>query len=184
VVEGQENAPVKPPKKPRGRKPKWTDWKSPEQLEKVRKWAEEGLWDYQIADKMGIGNNLYYTWKSEKTEFQEALKKGRDVPIRNVVNALYRSALGFSYTETRRDVFGVGDNAQIKMTTIEKQVIPNVGAQAFYLKNMDPEHWKDVKMPGSGGPGGSDDGDMNITYDYGDAPKSPATGGAKKGGEG
>lgn len=69
-----------------------------------------------------------------------ALKKGKEVVDRQVENALLKRALGYKYTETRTKT----ENGEITETiTIEKEVIPDVTAQIFWLKNRKPEAWRD-----------------------------------------
>lgn len=70
-----------------------------------------------------------------------------------VENALLKRALGYSYTETITD-FELSDeldedgNPKKKIKNvrmIKKEVAPDVGAAAFWLKNRRPDRWRDKR---------------------------------------
>lgn len=77
-------------------------------------WAREGLTDVQIADNIGINISTIYDWKKKYPEFNNALKRGKEVVDYEVENALLKRALS-------------GDTT----------------AQIFWLKNRKPKQWRD-----------------------------------------
>ena len=80
----------------------------------VEKLAAQGLTQRQIASCLGVNYVTLLDRRKKYTEFADAVKRGQDKGIATVTNALFKSA-----TEG------------------------NLGAQCFFLKNRDPENWKD-----------------------------------------
>ena len=96
----------------------------------AQKLASEGLTDKQIYLSMGIGHDTFYTYIKKYPEFSEALKKGKQQAIAKVENALFQKACGFKITlETPNGS--------------KEQYIHSDTAAIFFLKNRDPENWKD-----------------------------------------
>jgi len=126
------------------KKGKFHQWKTGDGLIKLEAWARDGLIDEEIADKMGINPSTLYVWKNKYTEIAEALTKGKEVVDIRVENALLKRALGFTYEETKivqeKDAYGKDKKRQEKTT---KTVVPDVGAQIFWLKNRKRNEWRD-----------------------------------------
>lgn len=121
-------------------KGKYEYWLTSEGLLTLEGWARDGLTDVQIAKNMGISSKTLYRWKESYCQICQALKKGKEVVDRQVENALLKRALGYSYTETKTKK-EYGEITEV--TTIEKEVIPDVTAQIFWLKNRKPNEWRD-----------------------------------------
>lgn len=85
-------------------------------LTKVERLAARGLTQDQIAVSLGISSTTLYKNKAKYAEFADAIKKGQSKGLEQVSNALFSKAVK-------------GDTT----------------AQIFYLKNRDPENWKDRK---------------------------------------
>ena len=120
-------------------KGKYIDWIEPEGLLKLEGWARDGLVDEQIAQNIGIAASTLYVWKKQYPEISEALKKGKEVVDRQVENALLKRALGYEYDEITTEY-----GKEIKRVT--KQVVPDVTAQIFWLKNRKPDQWRDKQQ--------------------------------------
>lgn len=121
---------------------KYDDWLTKEGLLKIEGWARDGLTDEQIAKNMGIGLRTLYMWKKEHLQIMHALKKGKEVVDRQVENALLKRALGYKYKEVKEE-YEFGELA--KKTVVTKEVVPDVTAQIFWLKNRKPDEWRDKK---------------------------------------
>ena len=130
--------------------PKYNDWLTEDALTKVTAWARDGLTQEQIAHNIGIAPPTLCAWKSKHSEFNEALKKGKEVVDIEVENALYKRAIGYEdeevtieRVEVGTDVAGrpVFDEAVTKR--VRKQQPPDVTAQIFWLKNRKPAQWRD-----------------------------------------
>ncbi|NNU89777.1 helix-turn-helix domain-containing protein [Anoxybacillus sp. CHMUD] len=119
-----------------GRKSLWEELEMDEKLILVEGWARDGLTDEQIYSNLGVSKDTFYRWKKKKSEFREALKRGKEVVDRMVENALLKAALGYEYEEE------VVDNKGRKHT-VRKYEKPNTTALIFWLKNRKPEQWRD-----------------------------------------
>lgn len=123
-------------------KGKYQEWLEPEGLLKLEGWARDGLTDEQIAKNMGVRTSTLYDWKKKYSEISESLKKGKEVVDRAVENALLKRALGYSYTETTKELVGT---EMIVTKEVVKEVQPDTTAQIFWLKNRRPDIWRDRK---------------------------------------
>ena len=130
-----------------GRKGKYHDWITEEGLLKIEGWARDGLTDEQISLNMGRHASTLYEWQTRYPEISQALKKGKEVIDRQVENALLKRALGYEYEEVKqiieKDDKGK-DRKRIEKTV--KHVVPDVGAQIFWLKNRKPQVWRDKQQ--------------------------------------
>lgn len=119
-----------------GAKGKYAEWITPQGLLKLEGWARDGLIDEQIAQNIGIACGTLYDWKNRFPEISESLKKGKEVVDRQVENALLKRALGYRYDEITYE--GAAESKRVT-----KEVVPDVTAQIFWLKNRKPNKWRD-----------------------------------------
>ena len=133
---------------------KYDRWLTEEGLLKITGWARDGLIDKQIAHNMGVSYTSLREWKNQFPAIAEALRKGKEVVDREVENALFKSAIG--YTQTIRKPVKVRDveydpETGRKVREIERWVAveeeilvpPQVTAQIFWLKNRKPDQWRE-----------------------------------------
>lgn len=119
-----------------------------DKLELVKAWARDGLTDKQIAEKMGIGTRTLYEYKEKYPQFSQALKKGKEVVDAEVENSLLKRAMGYEYTEVKKERKYNKTTKEYEMVVTEvkkKYVQPDTTAQIFWLKNRKPEIWSDKK---------------------------------------
>lgn len=141
----------------RGRKDKWDQLEMDDKLILVEGWARDGLIDEEICEKLGVGKTTFYKWKKEKTEFAEALKKGKEVVDRQVENALLKAALGYEYEEQ-----ALTNKGEVVM--LRKYQPPNTTAAIFWLKNRKPDVWRDKQQLEHTG---KDDGPIEFVAEWG-----------------
>lgn len=123
-------------------KGKYEYWLTPEGLIKLEGWARDGLTDEQIAQNIGICRDTLNEWKKKYSDISDTLKKGKEVVDYEVENALLKRALGYEYVETKTKTEG---GVVTEVTETIKQVVPDVTAQIFWLKNRKPTQWKDKR---------------------------------------
>lgn len=115
-------------------------WLTPEGLTLLEGWARDGLNDKEIADKMRVHISTFYDYKNRFPEFSEAIKKGKEIADYEVENALFKRAKGYTYKEvTKKNIDG---NMTITKEVV-KEIAPDVGAIAFWLKNRKPDKWRE-----------------------------------------
>ncbi len=120
---------------------KYTEWLTKEGLLRIQGWARDGLSDEQIAKNIGVSRSTLNEWKKRFPDISDTLKKGKDVADREVENALFKRAKGYEFTEVTEELM---DSGELRVTKkVRKQVAPDTGAAAFWLKNRKPDIWRD-----------------------------------------
>ena len=121
----------------------------PEYVEKIKKYAEQGFYQYQIAKKFGIAQRTLTKWLSDYPELREAYEEGRGIALDIVENAVFKRAVGYKYKETTLELVKETINDKkpkyIKTKEVTKHLAPDVTAGIFMLKNLRPEKWSDKK---------------------------------------
>lgn len=129
-------------------KGKYEEWLTAEGLLQLEAWARNGLTDEQIASNMGITRAALYNWKKKYVDIFDALKRGKEIVDIQVENALYKSALGYQFTEITKERT-YNDKTETYEFVVTKEVVkevqPNTTAQIFWLKNRKPVEWRDRK---------------------------------------
>ena len=107
----------------------------------VRSLARTGYTIDEIAERLQVGRTTVYRWRDAHPEFRNALKEGKDFADGMVEDALYKSALGFTRTTMREERDAEG--RVVKVVKTAEKVPPNATAALFWLKNRQPEKWRD-----------------------------------------
>ena len=92
-----------------------------------------------LADLLGVNKDTIYQWAKKHPNFNTAMRGGRDFADANVASRLYARAMGYSHAE---EVIKVVDNKIVRVNTV-KHYAPDPGAAIFWLKNRQPELWKE-----------------------------------------
>lgn len=117
----------------------------------VEMYLRQGLTEAQAAKKLGVSVSTFEHYKTQYPEFLEAIKKGKAPVDFEVENALLKRALGYEYTERKEEMAAIEseDGSTMvpgkKVTETVKHVAPDTTAAIFWLKNRQPERWRDVK---------------------------------------
>lgn len=108
----------------------------------------------EICQNVGINEDTFYTWKRNKNEFSEAIKKAQDefnqLMLIEAKRSLMKLIKGYSVQEKKTITADTGKKddegkpiVKVKEhAVIEKHIQPNTAAVIFTLTNLDPEHWK------------------------------------------
>jgi len=111
-----------------------------EYVEQVEKLCKLGSIDTEIADFFNVNVDTINEWKLQYSDFSESLKRGKDFYDCSTVElSLRRRANGYEHKEEK--VF-CQDGQIITHETI-KRYPPDTTAAIFFLKNRDPERWRD-----------------------------------------
>lgn len=93
----------------------------------------------QLADVLCVDARTVYRWAKDHPAFDMAMRGGREMADANVASRLYARAMGYSHEEEEIKVI---DNKVVRVPTV-KHYPPDPGAAIFWLKNRQPELWKE-----------------------------------------
>lgn len=112
--------------------------------------------DAQLAVYLKISTGTLYKWKRENPDFAKTIREGKTFTDDEVaVHGLLKRAMGYEYEEKEiktvpRIVKTVDAKGKVTKTVedhvvrkvIIKQVIPDVRAQEFWLRNRQSKKWR------------------------------------------
>ena len=127
----------------------------------------------EICRQVGISEDTYHTWKKEKPEFSEAIKKAEDDFLDTLRTEAKRSLMkkvcGYEAQETRTVYVDSGEEERDPATgkkrqkpkikekiVITKHIAPDNAAVIFTLTNRDPKQWKNRQSQEVTGKDGKD----------------------------
>lgn len=120
------------------------DLLSKEGLILLAAWARDGLTNEQIASNLGISNALWYRWKAQEPELQQACAEGKEYVDYQVENALLKCALGYEKrtVKTITDNVDKDGNRKSRIEEVIEEVGPNTTACLAWLNNRKPDAWR------------------------------------------
>lgn len=102
--------------------------------------ANLGSTNVQLAAIFGVAESTLYEWIALYPALSEAIKDGREHYDNNLVQRSLRDrATGYSHD----DVHISNYQGEITETAITKHYPPDPASMIFWLKNRDPNRWKD-----------------------------------------
>ena len=111
-----------------------------EYLIQVEKLCKLGATDKEICDFFEIAESTLNLWKLEMDDFSESIKRGKVLADAEVADRLYKRATGYEHTETK---LAVSDGVFTDEREITKHYAPDPTAAIFWLKNRQPDKWRD-----------------------------------------
>jgi hypothetical protein len=116
-------------------------------LRVIEELAGLGCTDVQIGMILDISEMTLNRWKKDP-DFMLALKRGKDKSDNEVVKALYKRAIGYE----EEDLYITQFQGSIIKEKIKKIYAPDPTSCIFWLKNRQPDKWKDKhEMEHTGG---------------------------------
>jgi hypothetical protein len=115
-----------------------TDYR-PEFCKIAAEMAEGGATDFEIAQALECHPVTMWRWQAKHPEFRRALKLGKEAADERVERSLFHRATGYSYP-TVKIMQDKGTPLAVKYI---EHVPPDPGAALTWLKNRQPEKWRD-----------------------------------------
>lgn len=125
-------------KKKRGRKTEYQDSFANQAL----KLCLLGATDAEMADFFGVSEQTLNSWKKKYPEFLESLKKGKSIADANVASKLYNRAIGYDAKATK---FATNEGKVTDKVEYIEHYPPDTTAAIFWLKNRQPDKWRDKR---------------------------------------
>jgi len=98
-----------------------------------------GATDKELATFFCVDEKTVNTWKIMHPQFLQSLKEGKDEADGRVRKSLFQRAIGYSHADVHISNF----KGLIKITPIMKHYPPDPTSCIFWLKNRQPEQWRD-----------------------------------------
>lgn len=114
-------------------------------IRKAERLAARGLTLVQIGLSLGWCEDTIHRKKKGHPELSEAIKRGQAKGIETATNSLMKKVKGFTSKEIHEEVKEVDGKITRHKKIVTKKIAPSDAATIFYLKNRDPENWKDVQ---------------------------------------
>lgn len=146
------------------RKPKTPDATEPEEKAKLgrptkyrdefaaqaAKLCELGATDIELADFFEVDTATIYRWRNENAAFCEAVIAGKEKADARVERAFFNRAVGYTFESEK--IFQ--HQGEIIRASTREHVPPDPGAALNWLKNRNPDKWRDKREHEHSGPGG------------------------------
>jgi len=108
---------------------------TPDDKRKILNLAKFGLTDKQLCEGFGINESTLTRCKQRDAEFCTSLKRNKGIADELVKQSLFKKAVGYEYFEEHVNKDGA--------VRCKKVAHPDTLACIFWLKNRQPEDWKD-----------------------------------------
>ncbi|PWE56778.1 terminase [Metarhizobium album] len=105
----------------------------------AKKLCALGATDFELADFFGVDTRTIYRWRIEHEDFCQAVVVGKDSCDERVKRSLFNRAVGYSFESEK--VFNF-QGAIVRASTVE-HVPPDPGAAFNWLKNRQPDEWRE-----------------------------------------
>ena len=108
-------------------------------VDQARRLATLGLTDEEMAQFFAIDRRTLYRWKLRHPDFAAALTIGKDAADARVEQALYHRAIGYAHEAVKIHTIA----GEVVQTAYTERYPPDVSAAMFWLKNRQPERWRE-----------------------------------------
>ncbi|MCP1317840.1 helix-turn-helix domain-containing protein [Halomonas sp. 707B3] len=111
----------------------------PEYAEQAYRLMLLGMTRNQIAEFFEVSEATIYNWCHKYPDFLESIRRGSALADAHVAEALYKRAIGVVLPETHV----AQHQGQVILTDLHRHYPPDTQAARLWLKNRQPELWKD-----------------------------------------
>jgi len=103
--------------------------------------ARLGATNGDLAELFGVAISTVQKWGNEWPEFSAAIKEAKQDMNESVERSLLERAMGYKHKEDK--IFN--NNGEPMIVETMKHYPPDSTAMIFWLKNRDPERWRDKR---------------------------------------
>lgn len=114
----------------------------PEYDELAYNYSLLGAIDKQMAEFFGVTEQTINNWKNDHPSFFESMCRGKAQADAMVAKSLFQRAVGYSHPETK---IATRDGQITDQLDVIKHYAPDTAAASFWLKNRQPDIWRDKK---------------------------------------
>ena len=133
---------VKTKKTPKGRPKGYTEAALRKKFKTIAGWAKNKCSDREIAERLGISEVTFSTYKNKRAELRELLTEARKPFVSIAEGSLLKLVEGFYYEEQSQLMDKAGN---ITMTTVTKRFSPPQSrAIELFLSRYDPKCRKNM----------------------------------------
>lgn len=112
--------------------------------EQARKLCLLGYIDIELASFFNVCEATINNWKKEYPKFLESIKKGKEVADMEIVESLRNRAIGMTIQSEKAFKIKTGQyTEEIEIVTVNEGVAPDPASMFFWLKNRQPNKWRD-----------------------------------------
>lgn len=138
-------------KKPRAKAGPKTKWGRIDPIKVAALAGRLGATDAELAAVMGVTSATLYNWKKQNKELFDTLKAEKAKADGAVVKSLFWRATGYSHPAVKIVVV----KGKPKKVPYIEHYPPDTTACIYWLKNRDPERWRDRIEQAISNPDGS-----------------------------
>lgn len=110
-----------------------------EYIKQAYKLALLGATDVEMSDFFNTSEVTFNKWKKDYPEFLKSLKRGKLDADARVTKRLFERAMGYEHD----DLYITQYQGKIVQETIRKYFPPDTTACIFWLKNRQPDKWRE-----------------------------------------
>lgn len=112
----------------------------------LRTLARRGYTLDQMAKELEISKTTLCKWMREDEKLMNAINENRSYVDAMVEDSLYNRAKGCKITEKKTIIYNAkSGNPETRIEITEKEIPPDTTAQIFWLKNRQPEKWRETQ---------------------------------------
>lgn len=100
-----------------------------------------GHTDAELATFFGVAESTINEWKLAHEEFSESVTRGKILADADVAVSFFKRATGYTYPAEKVFQYEGG----VVRASVEAVVLPDPGAALNWLKNRQPDKWRDKK---------------------------------------
>ncbi|WNB74548.1 helix-turn-helix domain-containing protein [Methylomonas koyamae] len=117
----------------------------PEYVQLAHNYTLLGAPQEQLGEFFNVAVETIEVWIKRHPEFADAIKQGRILADAEVAANLFRRATGYQHSETttRETRSASGVVLSIESVTVTREIPPDTDACIFWLKNRQPDKWRD-----------------------------------------